>query len=371
MSAIVETVARRGAPEPVTVFGLSPAVRLARQLARLTTRDGFTLLIGADVVVDTPALKYLVDHEALIVTDSAGRPLIAWLSAVEAELLRDAFATGQLPLQPPCRTARAGSFDFASGLKKREQFQAFALDLSPVRTVEDALYYASYKGVTDLVTKFAWPRPALAVVRACVALRISPNMVTGLSILLSIAALPIFVTGHLLLGLLCAWGMTFLDTVDGKLARVTVSYSSFGNYFDHIPDLLFPPLWWLAYMFGLQRFEPPTIDATLWSCFWIVIASYIVGRLCEGAFTLRHKFEPFVWRPSDARFRLVLARRNPNLLILTAAVLIGQATLGYYVLAAWCGICALVQLWNFAEAELARGRRGRLTSFLQDAPATP
>ena len=368
MSAIVETIARRGAAEPPPVFGLTPAVRLSRQLARLTTRDGFTLLIVADVVVDTPALKYLVDNEALIVTDATGRPLVAWLSAVEAELVRDAFATGQLPLQPPCRTARAGSFDFASGLKKRELFQAFALDATPVRTAEDALYYASYKGVTDIVTKYAWPRPALVVVRACTALGISPNMVTVVSILLSIVALPLFVTGHLLFGLLCAWGMTFLDTVDGKLARVTVSYSSFGNYFDHIPDLLFPPLWWLAYMAGLQVFEPPSIDASLWSCFWIVIASYVVGRLCEGAFTLRHKFEPFVWRPSDARFRLVLARRNPNLLILTGAVLIGQATLGYYVLAAWCGICALVQLWNFAEAEVARSRRGRLTSFLQDAP---
>ena len=52
-------------------------------------------------------------------------------------------------------------------------------------------------------------------------------------------------------------------------------------------------------------------------------------------------------------------------------ILVGQATLGYYVLAAWCGICALVQLWNYAEAEVARSRRGDLTSFLQDAPGTP
>ena len=363
MSATVERIARSGSPVPPAIFGLSPAVRLDRQLARLKPPPG-VLLIGEDIVIDTPALNYLLNGPPLVVTDAAGRPLVAWLEKPDAAL-SDAFAAGRLPASPPAPVVVEGSFQFVSNMKKREPFMAYALDRVVARTAEDALYYASYKGVTDIVTKHAWPVPALAVVRACVGAGISPNMVTTLSIILSIAAIPLFIYGYLALGLACAWGMTFLDTVDGKLARVTVSYSNFGNYFDHIPDIVFPPLWWLAFMAGVQRIADPGVDTLLWSCFGIIMGSYVVGRLCEGVFTLRNGFAPFLWRAKDARFRLILARRNPNLLILTAAVLFQLPAQGYYVLTLWCAVCAVVQLWNLAESEWAR-RAQPLASFLQD-----
>lgn len=336
-----------------TVFGLTPDVRLARQLARVAPKGAPGLTVLPGVVVDTPALAYLLAGPGLAVTGADGRPLLLWNPEGIAELPEK----------------RAGAFHFTSGsLKKREAFLAYDLAVTPVREVEDALYYASYKGVTDLVTKYAWPRPALVVVRACIALGLTPNMVTAVSILLSIAAIPLFMAGHFALGLLCAWGMTFLDTVDGKLARVTVSYSKFGNLFDHIPDLVFPPVWWWAFMWGAMIDEPPAGDARLWAMFGAIMASYVVGRLCEGAFELRNGFVPFLWRPFDARFRLVLARRNPNLLILSVAVLLGQATAGYVALTAWCVACAAVQVVNYLQAELAR-RRGKLVSFLDAGTA--
>ena len=45
--------------------------------------------------------------------------------------------------------------------------------------------------------------------------------------------------------------MTFLDTVDGKLARVTLRSSPFGNVYDHSIDLIHPPFWWWAWIVGL------------------------------------------------------------------------------------------------------------------------
>src|SRR3546814_2416912 len=42
-------------------------------------------------------------------------------------------------------------------------------------------------------------------------------------------------------GLAAAWIMTFLDTVDGKLARVTLASSRWGNAYDHGIDLIHPP----------------------------------------------------------------------------------------------------------------------------------
>ena len=326
-----------------TVFGLTAAVRLQRQLARLHPAAPDRLRVADGVIVDTPALAHLLGGPPATIVDAAGQVLIDWDGGGAT------------------RTAGQHEF-FNASLKKREIFLAYAPDGAPLREIEAALYAASYKGVTDIVTKYVWPAPALVVVRACIAAGVTPNAVTAVSILLSLAALPLFAGGWFAAGLACAWGMTFLDTVDGKLARVTVSYSKFGSYFDHIPDLIFPPLWWYAAMIGLRDAAPALADA-LTTAFWLVIATYLIGRLCEGVFELRHRFVPFVWRRRDARFRLVLARRNPNLIILTVGALLGAAATSYLVMAAWCAVCAAVQVWNLAEAEWAR-RRGPLVSYL-------
>jgi len=50
--------------------------------------------------------------------------------------------------------------------------------------------------------------------------------------------------------------MTFLDTVDGKLARVTVNSSPFGHIYDHAIDLISPPFWYLAWGLGLKSWQP-------------------------------------------------------------------------------------------------------------------
>jgi phosphatidylglycerophosphate synthase len=50
--------------------------------------------------------------------------------------------------------------------------------------------------------------------------------------------------------------MTFLDTVDGKLARVTLTSSRIGDVLDHGLDLLHPPFWYLAWGIGLATAMP-------------------------------------------------------------------------------------------------------------------
>ena len=81
----------------------------------------------------------------------------------------------------------------------------------------------TYKGATDFVTKWLWPRPAFHVTKLCARLGITPNAVTAVSLVMVIAAFYWFLKGNWLPGLIAAWLMTFLDTVDGKLARVTMT----------------------------------------------------------------------------------------------------------------------------------------------------
>jgi hypothetical protein len=70
-------------------------------------------------------------------------------------------------------------------------------------------------------------------------------------------------------------------------------------------------------------------------CLWVVIVGYVVGRLMEGWFLAVHKMEMHAWRPVDSFFRLITARRNPNLAILTVAVAIRAPREGLVVVAAW------------------------------------
>jgi phosphatidylglycerophosphate synthase len=140
----------------------------------------------------------------------------------------------------------------------------------------------------------------------------------------------LFVRGDFTLGLVAAWIMTFLDTVDGKLARVTLTSSTVGHVLDHGLDLIHPPFWYLAWAFGLFGgafwFDTSTL---------IIVIGYIVGRLIEGLFLLAFKMEIHCWRPLDSFFRAITARRNPNLILLTLGTLLGYPAWGFVLVATW------------------------------------
>lgn len=181
---------------------------------------------------------------------------------------------------------------------------------------------------------------------------------TGL--VLTVAAGFAFWDGWWLPGLVCAWLMTFLDTVDGKLARVTVNSSRFGDILDHGIDLIHPPFWYAAWALGLPEGSVPT--QTL---IWVIVAAYIGGRLAEGGFQgLCARFSLFVWRPFDSYNRLITARRNPNLLLLTLCALVGQPALGLWLVAGWTVLSTLLLWVRVGQGVVAR-QRGPLVSWLQ------
>jgi phosphatidylglycerophosphate synthase len=220
--------------------------------------------------------------------------------------------------------------------------------------------------VTDLVTKWVWPTPARWVTRLCVRFGISPNAVTALSLSLTIIATVLFAWGSFGAGLLAAWVMTFLDTVDGKLARVTVTSTRFGHFFDHVIDLVHPPFWYLAWAYGVSddlshfRALAPVLAA--------IVGGYVVGRLVEGAFAyFLAGFSVFTWRPIDSYSRLVTARRNPNLLLLSVFALASLPSVGLIAVACWTVLSTIFLLVRFAQAAYVRARNGTLSSWLEKA----
>jgi hypothetical protein len=245
---------------------------------------------------------------------------------------------------------------FTASLRKTEPPFLLSTRTHPITEIEAHIFAASYKGVTDLVTKWVWPYPARVVTHLLAQAKVYPNTVTLLSWLLVILAAALFGSGWFGLGLVVAWVMTFLDTVDGKLARVTLTSSRVGHMLDHGLDILHPPFWYLAWARGL----PPQ---TLWlaPATLVTVGGYVLGRLIEGIFLLVFKMEIHCWQPIDSHFRTVTARRNPNLILLTVSTVLGRPDLGLLLVATWTacslGFHTVRLIQAFSSACLARGTR--------------
>jgi hypothetical protein len=103
----------------------------------------------------------------------------------------------------------------------------------------------------------------------------------------------------------------------------------------------------------------------------VIVIGYVLGRLVEGAFHLLAPFSIFLWRRLDSYSRLITARRNPNLIWLTAGALLGRPDLGLLAVAAWTALSTLVLLVRLALAARERYVSGPLRSWLIDANQDP
>ena len=374
---------------PVRLWGLPTRERLRRLLGRAGVTDLREALVPAAASSTDSVVVARGDHvyDDRVIAHLARRPGIA-LALRDGGRLDLVAAHVPWDLAPAARDALsgAGGAEALAGLpvetpetlapayrkELRSSAPPFVARVTATNrcALEERLFAAAYKSVTDLVTKWLWPRPALWATRLAVRVGLAPNHVTATGVALVLLAGALFALGWHGWGLLAAFLMTFLDTVDGKLARVTVTSSRFGHVLDHGTDLIHPPLWYLAWAWGLAAFDPGLPGLSLASVVWLIVIGYALGRGVEGAFHLwLAPFSIFSWRPPDSYFRLVTARRNPNLLLLTAATLSGRPDLGLVAVAAWTIASTLVLLVRLAVAWRAKRADGMLQSWLMDPEA--
>ncbi|MBO0749959.1 MAG: CDP-alcohol phosphatidyltransferase family protein [Porphyrobacter sp.] len=355
---------------PARLWGLTTTERNARigRKAGLGGAGAPVVLANAAFAFDPAWLSHAAAQPGLVLT-LGGVPALAHArDEHEAALLREAMREAG----PPGEAERFRFTAYEGGgtienraLRKRER--PFLMELTPEtrRAVERASYAGAYKGVTDLLTKYLWPEWALWLTRLAARLGLSPNMVTTIGAVLCVAATVAFAYGHYWIGL--ALGLVFmvLDTVDGKLARCTITSSWWGNVFDHGIDLVHPPIWWWFWATGLAHVGLALSDTLFWWVEGTIFAGYVVQRLIEGAFIARFDgIHIHVWERFDSRFRLVTARRNPNMVILFVSVVFGRPDIGIVAVAVWTALSCLVHVVRLFQA-LARRRSGRpVTSWL-------
>lgn len=348
------------------IWSLPSAERLRRQLGRAgATADVATasrvVVLRADWVYDDPLVRGLAAQGAPCSMWSATGECVALvLPAKRLDEGRTALAAGGAPDDLPRLAPEQIAGSYNDKLRKREPPFLLPLTERELPAIEARVFAGSYKGVTDFVT-LSWPPLVSAVTRLCAGFGITPNMVTSVSLLLTLAATWLFWHGHYGVGLVAGWLMAFLDSVDGKLARVTLTYSKAGDIFDHSIDLIHPPFWWWAWIVGLPAAGLSLSHASL--ALAVIVAGYVLQRVEEGLFMKLFGMDMHVWQRFDSRFRLVTARRNPNLAVLTVAVLFGRPDVGIAVVAVWVAICLLVHAVRIVQAGVAL-RQGPLKSWL-------
>jgi phosphatidylglycerophosphate synthase len=251
-----------------------------------------------------------------------------------------------------------------TALRKRERPFVLPLDPNDPETVERAAYDAAYKGVTDALTLYLWRKPAFYLTRWAARAGLTPNFITLIGAILCVLAFVLFWRGEYWWGILSGFIFMVLDTVDGKLARCTGASSKWGNAFDHGIDLVHPPFWWWAWLHGLTVYGRPLEPVYATMVIWVIVGGYVAQRIIEGLSIKRFGLEIHVWRSLDSKFRLITARRNPNMVILVAALLIGRPDAGLVLVAWWTLISLIFHAVRLAQMTERQARGAKIVSWL-------
>lgn len=339
---------------PVPVWSTAPVERLRRSLARAGVWDagpwtgsvppegGEMLLLRGDHVYDDALISALVDTAGLVVVRGDGRPVAAHVPRERAEELAARIATGQPP--PDDLPARRGRDVVAPEiLRRRMRPGPLVMPVSAElkEAVENRLFAMASPAATDLVARLLWPRPARALARLAAEIGLVPNQVSAISLMLALLTALLFHAGALGAGLLAGWAMSLIDAVDGKLARLTLSFSQVGAGLGHLLALLHPPLWWWAWWAGGGGALVPML---------LLVAGSLVLAAVDEAFAWRHGFALREWRRFDHLFRLVAANRNILLLPLTVGWLSGHPQVGFLSACVWLMVTLAVLALRLAQS---------------------
>jgi len=361
---------------PVSLWGLSSSERLRRQLKEIGSIDmvaslrdvpdtAQVLLLNGHYLFEVRTLSGLLQRRnSALLYPVDGSAVAAIADASNADIARKLLVGQRDAAEGVLETIRPGELTaFNEALRSAQTPLLEPVSNDRKQELQNRLYGNAYKGITDLVTKFLWPRPAKKAVRLAANLGLSPNMVTTIGFALVLAACYLFLHGQYLAGLAAGWLMTFLDTVDGKLARVTVQSSKFGHLYDHVIDLFHPPFWYIFWGMSLTGLQP-VLGFDQGQMYGLIVLGYVLGRIVEGIFPILGDCSIFTWKPFDAWFRLVTARRNPCLIILTVSVVIGRPDWGFIAVTFWTVLTTVVMIIRLLQGLAARMTGGPLESWL-------
>jgi phosphatidylglycerophosphate synthase len=339
------------------VFGMDARERACRLAtnAGLTCVDevspGSPALVASMAYAWDPVWLVALRNQPRSVLMFEDRPVIAHVPADEdAVTIIEAIGAGK-PLGGYEPLDAGTAYISHEEPRKRERPFVLPLDLAAPEPVERAAYDAAYEGVADVLTLYLWRSITFYLTRWAARARLSPNFVTLVGAALCVFAFVLFWNAQYWWGVLAGFTFMVLDTVEGKLARVTGASSRWGEVFDYGIDLVHPPFWYWAWEHGLAAFGRPLEPITATMVLLAIVSGYIAQRVIEGVFIKRFNgMHIHVWRRVDSQFRLITARRNPNMIILVGSLLFLRPDVGLELVAWWTLASLIFHAVRLAQA---------------------
>ena len=338
---------------------------LGGRLSLALRQHGSLVVLDGASVIDPRLLQYLAsatdnliarrgEAETAVVAMRLGADCADGIDAQSTSMV--VLAQRTIDLRLACQVDEQAFPAYIDKLRRVLPYWLFRVDDSAARrAVERRLFLDNYKGSTDLLTAHVYPPLVWPIVRLCSVLRLHPNAVTVLSILLTIAAVPLFAKGQWLAGFACAYVMSVLDSVDGKLARLTFTDSAVGNVLDHGLDLVHPPFWYWAWAQGLIQAGGSAELAKLAA---LLNVFYVLDRVVLGVARRRLGHALHSTTPLDGFVRSFIARRNMTMTLMALSLLVGQGAAGLALVALWQGLTMIWHAWRTLwNGWLASGRR--------------
>ena len=291
--------------------------------------DGSAIVCDGDVVHDDRVLDHLLavgPGHAVAGTDAAAAHLS--IAALQ-RYIRAGEPMGVAKL-PDVHTTRLQELDhYVADLRlTMVPFLVRITEASGLRRVDHLLFHRTFKGVIDAVARYGYYHFVRCTTRWLSRTAVSPNLLTALSILGIWAAIPCFAMGQIGWGILSAWIGVILDSVDGKLARLTVNLSDTMGDLEHAAAMPGLGLWFIALGWHLSAGQLLSLTPASITC-WILVSTFLADKLLTGAFRKLFGYELFDARPLDAAFHLIAARRNVHLLLLTVGTALSSVIPAY------------------------------------------
>lgn len=336
------------------------AKRFPIEFTRLQPTDRFLdfneiLVLQSNGLYDTNVLKALLEADELKI-DSTDGPM-----ALKIKDRNRVLTVGEMRINWPMENIRRvsiGQYEYYDS-DLRQPISPFFLIVNMetnVRVLENLMYEKTFKGAMDFIASYIYKIPVREMVRLLAPTRVTPNTITVLSILCSILALPFFAIGMLGIGTLLGFLFIVFDSLDGKLARLTVNLTPAAGHWDRKTSTPAVALWsiaWGWHFSGGQLYTIPFFVGLL------IFGLTLVDKWTRMTFrTLTHR-SILDFSPLDRVFHLFAAKRTTNLFILSVGLMLihwfsGADYYAFCVILIWLG---MTWLWHLYKVSIYATKR--------------
>lgn len=186
-----------------------------------------------------------------------------------------------------------------------------------LREIENDLFEKTFKSGLEWIAIYGYKIPVRELTRWFARTPITPNQITAVAMFCRWISIPLLFMHHVIFGLLLVCIFIILDSLDGKLARMTFRFSEQADWIDH-GSVLPTRLGWyagLGWHFSNGNYMSPIGIATLVT-FLFIILDDINWAIAKRLF----KRTLFDLTDFDSRMHLFTHRRNDIFVMLLGQI---------------------------------------------------